>query len=302
MTTTGTTTATAITTAITTTTTMATAAAAVPAPVSPRTPLSRLRWAAADGCAMAHRNVILLTRQPEEVFLGLMLPIVFVLMFGYVFGGAMMVPGGGSYREFVVPGIFALVMLNGVASTGTGVATDSDRGVIDRFRAAPMARSAVVTGRAAADMVRASADMTVLVGCGLLIGWRWHLGLGQALAAIGLVLLLRLALTFFGIYLGLLMPTPDGAAVAVYPLSFPLTVLSNAFVPTATMPGWLATIAEWNPISATVAATRDLFGNPGVAGDSWPATHATLLAVGWPVLLMTIFIPLAVRRYQRLSR
>ena len=242
--------------------------------------------------------------EPAEVFLGLLIPIMMIFAFGYVLGSAMTVPGaepgGGGYREFLVPGMFVMTMLYGVASTATGVALDAEKGVIDRFRSMPMAPSAVVTGRSVADMLRALADVVLLVSCGLLVGWQWHNGFGQALAAVGLLLLLRLALIWMGIYLGLVVPTPDSASLAVYPLTFPLTVLSSAFLPPAMMPGWLGVIAEWNPISATILATRELFGNPGIGGESWVAQNALSLAIIWPLLLMAIFVPLSVRRYRRL--
>lgn len=271
-------------------------------PPVPRTAAARLRWAVADAWTVARRNMILVTRQPEELFIGLTVPVMMVLVFGYVFGRAMAVPGGGGYAEFVVPGIFVLTMLYGISGTGTGVATDVARGVVDRFRSMPIARSAVVAGRSIADMIRAAAEVVLLLGCGLLVGWRWHAGLAAALGAVAVLLLLRLALIWVAIYLGLVLPTPDAVAVAVYPLAFPLTVVSTAFVAPEYMPGWLGTVAEWNPLSATVLATRQMFGNPGLGGDSWPAEHALLLAVAWPVLVLAVVVPAAVRRYRRLGR
>jgi ABC transporter DrrB family efflux protein len=259
-------------------------------------------WAVADAWTVARRNLILVSRQPEELFIGLTVPIMMVLVFGYVFGRAMAVPGDGAYAEFVVPGIFVLTMLYGMSGTGTGVASDVARGVVDRFRSMPIARSAVVAGRSIADMFRALAEVLLLIGCGLLVGWRWHDGLGPALGAVAVLLLLRLALVWVAIYLGLVLPTPDAVAVAVYPLAFPLTVVSTAFVAPELMPGWLGGVAQWNPLSATVLATRQLFGNPGPAGDSWAAEHALLLAVAWPLLVLAIVVPLAVRRYRRLGR
>ena len=273
---------------------------------TPQGLIARMRWACSDGWTVACRNLIRLVGEPAEVFLGLLIPIMMIFAFGYVLGSAMAVPGAapgaGGYREFLVPGMFVMTMLYGVASTATGVALDAEKGVIDRFRSMPMASSAVVTGRSVADMIRALADVVLLVVCGRLVGWQWHNGLGQALAAVGLLLLLRLALIWIGIYVGLVVPTPDSAGLAVYPLTFPLTVLSSAFLPTTMMPGWLGTIAEWNPISATILATRELFGNPGIGGESWVAQNALLLAIIWRLLLMAIFVPLSVRRYRRLRR
>ena len=261
-----------------------------------------LRWAVADGWTMTWRNMAHVVRAPEEIIIYFSLPIMFVLVFGYVFGSGMAVPGDGSYREYLVPGVFVMTMLYGLGATATGVATDVSRGVVDRFRSMPMARSALVTGRGGADLLRALLEMSALVGCGLLIGWRWRNGLGDAAAAVALILLLRTALTWVGVYFGLVVPNPDTVAVIVFPIAFPLTALSNVFVAPELMPPWLGAVSAWNPLSATVAAVRELFGNPGVGGDSWPAQHALLLAILWPAALIAVFAPLAVRRYQSLSR
>jgi len=144
--------------------------------------------------------------------------------------------------------------------------------------------------------------MATLVVCGLLVGWQWRNGLVDAAAAVGLILLLRFALTWIGIYFGLVSPNPDTVGTIVFPLAFPLTAVSNVFVAPDLMPGWLGAVAAWNPLSATVAAARELFGNPSLPGDSWPARHALLLAVLWPLVLIAVFAPLAVRRYRSLAR
>ncbi|MFC0097266.1 ABC transporter permease [Micromonospora marina] len=255
-----------------------------------------------DGWLMAGRNMRHVVRAPEEIILYFSLPIMFVLVFGYVFGSGMTVPGDGSYREFLLPGVFVMTMLYGLGATASAVAVDAGRGVVDRFRSLPMARSALLSGRAAADLVRACLEMTTLVVCGLLVGWQWRAGTGAALAAVALILLLRVAMTWVGILFGLLVPNPDTVAVVVFPLAFPLTALSNVFVAPELMPDWLGAIAAWNPLSATVAAARDLFGNPGLGGDSWPARHALELAVVWPLALIAVAAPAAVRRYRRLGR
>ncbi|MEV6300490.1 ABC transporter permease [Actinoplanes sp. NPDC051861] len=257
--------------------------------------------AVADGWVMTGRYLRHVIRAPEELVIYFSLPIMFVLVFGYVFGSGMQVPGGGGYREFLLPGVFVMTMLYGIGATATGIATDVGRGVVDRFRSMPMARSALMTGRAAADQVRALLETAALIVCGLLVGWQWHRGIGNLLAAIGLLLLLRLALSWVGMVLGLVAPNPDTVATIVFPLAFPLSAVSNVFVAPELMPGWLGTIAAWNPISATTTAIRELFGNPGIGGDSWPAEHALFLAVAWPVLLIAIFAPLAVRRYRSLA-
>jgi ABC-2 type transport system permease protein len=269
-------------------------------PAAPRTPLDRLRWAVTDAWTMTGRDLAHWVRQPAPVLVGLLFPVMIVLMFGYLFGGAMSVPGGGSYREFLMPGMFALAMVFGLEATMVAVTTDAAKGVTDRFRSMPMAPSAVVVGRGSADLLNSALGLAVLVVCGLAIGWRWDGG-AEALLAVGLLLLLRCSLLWVGIYLGLVAKNPE-AVVAVQILVWPLGFLSNALVAPETMPGWLGAIVEWNPLSATIAATRELFGNPGWGGTSWAAEHALLMAVVWPLVLFAIFFPLSVRRYQRLSR
>lgn len=261
-----------------------------------------MRYAIVDGWTMTRRNLAHVVRAPEEIVIYFSLPIMFVLVFGYVFGSGMAVPGGGGYREFLIPGVFVMTMLYGLGATATGVAMDVSRGVVDRFRSMPMARSALVTGRSVADLFRALLELAMLVVCGLLVGWQWRHSLADALLGVALVLLLRFAITWVGIYLGLVTRNPDTVGVIVFPAAFPLTAISNVFVAPELMPGWLGTISEWNPLSATVAASREQFGNPGLGGTSWPAEHPLLLAVLWPLLLVAVFAPLAVRRYQRLSR
>jgi ABC transporter DrrB family efflux protein len=224
-----------------------------------------------------------------------------VLMFTYLFGGGMTVPGGGSYREFLLPGMFAMTMVFGIESTFTAIATDAAKGVTDRFRSMPMASSAVVVGRSVADMLNATAGLAIMIVCGLAVGWRWHNSLGEALLAVGLLLLLRFSLIWVGIYLGLITKSPE-AVMVVQIVVWPLGFLSNTFASPETMPAWLGTIAEWNPLSATVAATRELFGNPGWGGDSWIAQNAMLMAIVWPLLLIAVFLPLSVQRYRRLGR
>ncbi|GAA3819266.1 ABC transporter permease [Sphaerisporangium flaviroseum] len=262
---------------------------------------SRLRWAIADGWTITRRDLSHWARQPAQVIVGLLFPVMIVLMFGYLFGGGMVIPGGGDYREFLMPGMFAMTMVFGIETTFTAVSGDVAKGVTDRFRSMPMASSAVVAGRSAADMLNSVLGLAVMIACGLAVGWRWHEGPGPALMAVGLLLLLRFALLWMGIWLGLVIKSPE-AVMAVQILVWPLGFLSNTFASPATMPGWLGAIAEWNPMSATVSAARELFGNPGWGGDSWAAQHAPLMAVVWPLLLLAVFFPLSVRRYRHLNR
>jgi ABC-2 type transport system permease protein len=275
-------------------------------PTIPRTVPDRLRWAIVDAWTVARRDLIHWFRQPFGIIVTLLFPVMLVLMFGYLFGGAISLPGenaagGIDYREFLVPGMFAMTMAFGLEATMMSVSTDAARGVTDRFRSMPMAPSAVVLGRSIADMMSSALGLSVMVACGLLIGWRWHESIGQALLAVGLLLLLRFSLLWVGIFLGLMVKSPEAVA-AVQILIWPVLFLSNTFVAPETMPGWLGAISEWNPLSATVAATRELFGNPGWGGETWIAQNSLLMAVLWPMVIFAVFFPLSVRRYRRLSR
>lgn len=261
-----------------------------------------MRWAFADGWTMTRRDIMHWLREPGPVIVGLLFPVLLVLMFGYLFGGAMAVPGGGDgYREFILPGMFAMTMAFGLEATMIAVSTDAAKGVTDRFRSMPMAPSAVVVGRAGADMLNSALGLGVIMAAGLLVGWRAHTGPASVLAAVGLLLLLRFALLWLGIYLGLVIKGPE-SVVTVQILVWPVTFLANTFVAPETMPGWLGTVAEWNPLSSTVTATRELFGNDTWGGGTWVADHALLMAIVWPVLLIAIFFPLSVRRFHKLGR
>jgi ABC-2 type transport system permease protein len=251
---------------------------------------------------MTRRDILHWLRQPGPVAVNLLFPVMMVVMFGYLFGGAMAVPGGGDgYREFILPGMFAMTMAFGLEATMIAVSTDAAKGVTDRFRSMPMSPSAVVVGRAGADMLNSALGLVVIMGAGLLVGWRAHNGFTQVLAAVGLLLLLRFALLWLGIYLGLVVKGPE-SVMAVQILVWPVSFLASTFVAPSTMPGWMGTIAEWNPLSSTAGAARELFGNDTWGGGSWVADNALLMAVVWPVLLIAIFFPLSVRRFQRLSR
>lgn len=269
--------------------------------IETRRPVSRLGWALADAWTITRRDLQHWRLQPGAVILGWIFPVMIVLMFGLFFGGAITVPEGGSYFEFLMPGMFAMTMLFGLETTLVAVTTDATRGVTDRFRSLPVSSSAVVLGRCIADMLNSAVGLGVMIGAGLLLGWRWHGSPVAALAAIGLLLLLRFALLWVGIYMGLLAKGPE-AVVSVQILVWPFSFLSNVFVDPATMPAWLGVVARWNPLSATVSATRELFMNPGWQGETWVSENSILLAIVWPVLLAAIFLPLSVRKYRRLSR
>jgi ABC-2 type transport system permease protein len=260
-----------------------------------------LYWAVADCWTIVRRGLLQLIRQPSNIGWQLGFPIVSVLLFGYVFGSAMSVPGGGDYREFLMPGMFGMTMAFGFMNTAYMVVLDTSKGVTDRFRSMPMASSAVVTGRGVGDLISACLDLLVLGLTALVVGWRSDGGVLATAAAFGLLLLLRFSLIWIGVLLGLMVPN-EQAAGNLFAVAFPFGMISSAFVAPQLMPDWLGAIAAWNPVSSTVTATRELFGNPGATGDSWIEQNAMLMAVVWPLIITAVFLPLAVRRFQGLSR
>ncbi|WP_394812933.1 ABC transporter permease [Streptomyces boetiae] len=249
---------------------------------------------------MTRRGLAHWARRPVTFLVGLAFPVMMLVMFACFLGGGMDVPGEGDYTEFLVPGMLALTMAFGLEATMVELTRDVERGVLDRFRSMPIAPAAILVGRSLLDMATSLAALLATLGAGWALGWRWHGGPAAALAAVGLLLLFRFAMLWAGIYLGLVAGRPE-LVQAIQILVWPVGFLSNAFASPGTMPGWLGLIADWNPMSATAAAVRDLFGNPGWAGDSWPAAHATALAVAWPLALLALFVPLAVRRFARLG-
>jgi ABC-2 type transport system permease protein len=261
---------------------------------------TRFRWAVGDCLALTKRNLTHVRHVPEKLIDVTLQPLMFVLLFAYVFGGAIHV-AGGSYHEYLMGGIVVQTLAFAIVGTAVGLADDIGKGVIDRFRSLPMARSAVLAGRALADTLANLVALAVLVVAGLIVGWRIHGSVGSAIAGFALVLLFAYAMTWAGILLGLLVRTPDAAQGFVFVVIFPLTFVANTFVSTAELPSGLREVAEWNPVSAVVAAVRDLFGNPsGLPADAaWPLEHAVPVAIAWCVAILAVCVPLAVRRYRR---
>lgn len=265
--------------------------------------MTRVSLALSDGWTIMRRDLGHLRYQPSQLIGALVFPGIMVVLFGYVFGSAIPVPGGGDYRDYLMPGLFVMTSVTGIMATLTVVAADISRGVTDRFKSMPIARSAVPFGQTGAHAAQSVLSFAIMSGMGLLVGWRAHDGLPGALAGFGLLLLFSYALTWAGVFLGLLVKNEETADNLV-PLVFPITMVSNTFVPTAGMPAWLRTIADWNPVSAAVAACRGLFGNAGAAAGStaWPLVHPVAATLGWSVLLLAVFVPLAVWRYANAGR
>ena len=262
---------------------------------------SRMRWAVIDCWSLVWRQLLYYRQQPTIILWQLGFPIVSVLLFVYVFGSAMDIGGGADYTSFAMPGMFAMTMAFGFMNTAYAMVIDKEKGVTDRFRSMPIARSAVVTGRGVGDVLGAAVDLAVLAVIAVVVGWRSEGGVMGTLLAFVLLLWLRFALIWIGIYLGMMVPTQEQAG-NLFAIAFPFGMLSSVFTPPSLMPDWLGFIAMWNPVSSTANATRDLFGNPVPLGDSWIEQNAMLMAVAWPVIITAIFLPLAVRKYQRLSR
>ncbi len=263
--------------------------------------MERIAYAFGDGVAVARRNVIKIIRVPEILFAVLITPLVFVVLFAYVFGSAIDIPGG-SYREFLIGGTFALTLTFGATFTGAGLAEDMQKGIIDRFRSLPMSRSAVVFGRTASDVIYNVLSLVIMAGAGLLVGWRIHTGIGEALLGFGLLLLFAYAISWVMAYVGLVVPSPEVVNNVSGLVIFPLTFIANTFVPSENLPTLLRTFAEWNPISAVTQAARELFGNiPAGTPDPtvWPLQNPVLYTVLWSAIIIAVFAPLAVRRYKR---
>lgn len=274
----------------------------VPAPAATTVPHQRPRPGASalrDTGTFTVRVLHHWRQRPGTVLVGLLFPVLMVLMFGYLFGGAMTVPDG-DYMDFLVPGMLAMTMLFGLEAMAVSVTHDTAKGVTERIRAMPVTATAVLAGRSTADMLNAVVGLAVMMAAGLLVGWAPEGRLVHAVAAVGLLLWLRFAFTWVGIYLGLLLKTPE-AAVAVQILVWPVGFLSSAFVSPATMPGWIGAVAAWNPLSATATAIRELFGNPTWGAADWASQHAVLLALLWPAVLTVVFLPLAARQYRALA-
>jgi ABC-2 type transport system permease protein len=262
-----------------------------------------LSQAASDGIVIAWRNLKRIPRIPELAIFAILQSIMFVLLFAYVFGGAIPLPGGGSYREFLMPGIFAQTIVFATATTAVGMCDDLNKGILDRFRSLPMARSAVLSGRTLADVLYNGGLLVVLMVSGLVVGWGVHRGVLLFLAGVGLLLLFAFAMAWIGVWLGLTLRTVEVAQQVSFLVLFPLTFLSNVFIPTSTLPWFLKPLAEWNPVSALTAATRQLWGNPNpFAAGGLPAEHPIELTLAWVVVLLAIFGPLGVWRYRTMSR
>jgi ABC-2 type transport system permease protein len=259
--------------------------------------------AVGDAAAIAKRNVIKIRRVPEVLVFVLLSPIMFVLLFAYVFGGSIDIPGS-NYREFLIAGIFAQTVLFGSTFTGAGIAEDMQKGIINRFRSLPMSRSAVLAGRTASDVIYNVLSMVIMALTGLLVGWRIRSSFLDALAGFALLLLFAYAVSWIMAFIGLIVPSPEVVNNASFMVIFPLTFVANTFVPAENLPGPLQAFAEWNPVSSVTQASRELFGNipPGTPEPTaWPLQNPVLYTLMWVVVIIAVFAPLSVARYQQVG-
>jgi ABC-2 type transport system permease protein len=267
--------------------------------------MSTLQAALLDGAIVARRNLIKIRRVPEVLVVVLISPIMFVLLFAYVFGGSIQVPGlEAGYREFLIAGIFAQTVIFGATFTGAGLAEDMQKGIIDRFRSLPMSRSAVLVGRTSSDIVYNVLSLLIMSLTGLLVGWRIRSSILDAIAGYLLLLLFAYAFSWIMAFLGLLVPSPEVLNNASFLVIFPVTFIANTFVPSENLPTPLRVFAEWNPVSSVTLAARELFGNvnpdpTAAVPDAWSLQHPVAYTVIWVGIILAVFVPLSVRQYKR---
>jgi ABC-2 type transport system permease protein len=263
--------------------------------------MSAVQLAISDGITIARRNMLKIRRMPDLLVFVTLFPVVFVLLFAYVFGSAIEVPGM-SYREFMLAGIFTQTVIYASSLTGLGLAEDLQKGIIDRFRTLPMSPLAVLIGRTTSDMTSNVVSLVAMTLVGLLVGWRIHTPLQEAILGFLLLLLFAHALSWVMAVIGLAIRTPEAYNTASFMVVFPLSFIANTFVDTAALPGPLKVVAEWNPASAVTQASRELFGNTNPAmpvSDAWPLQHPVLASLLWTAVILAVFVPLGIRMYQK---
>jgi ABC-2 type transport system permease protein len=261
---------------------------------------ARLRWFISDTLVIARRSVAHIRQIPEKLFDVTLQPLMFVLLFAYVFGGAIHIDGG-SYREYLVGGILVQTIFFGMMGPGVSMATDLKEGVLERFRTLPMSRSAYLFGHLTAELSGLLVALVIMTGSGLIVGWRIDAGFASAVGAYGLLLLIAALALWVGTLLGIVARSPDAVQGVAFLVIFPLTFISSVFVGTGTLPDGLRQVAEYNPISAMAAAVRTLFGNPtAVPADAvWPLAHPVLASLIWCIAALAVVVPVTLRLYRR---
>jgi ABC transporter DrrB family efflux protein len=266
-------------------------------PRRPAAATKRLR----DVAVLTGRNLVHIAREPLQLSDVTVQPVLFTLLFVYVFGAGVALPHGGSYTSFAIAGLLALNLTTSAIGTAVGLSSDLSTGVIDRFRTLPMWKPAVLVGRSIADLLTAALCSLIVAATGLAMGWRAENGLLDALAGFGIFLLFSYAMSWACACLGILSKSPESAQGLGLVILFPLSFVSNGLVPTQHMPTVLRTIADWNPVSAVTAAARSLFGNPNpsAAIHAWPMQHPVVASLLWSPAILALFAPLATVLYRR---
>ncbi|MGD0455804.1 MAG: ABC transporter permease [Solirubrobacteraceae bacterium] len=263
----------------------------------PRGALQRVR----DVAALTGRNLVHIKREPLQLSDVTVQPVLFTLLFVYVFGSGVVLPGGGTYKDFAIAGLLAMNLTTSAMGTAVGLSTDLSSGVIDRFRTLPMWRPAVLVARSLADLMTAAICASFVAITGLAIGWRPDAGIASIAAGFAIFLLFSYAISWGCACLGMASKSPESAQGVGLVILFPLAIVSNALVPTEHMPTLLQDLANWNPVSAVTAASRRLLGNPNpsAAIHAWPMQHPLLASTIWSLALIAIFAPLASHLYRR---
>jgi ABC-2 type transport system permease protein len=269
-------------------------------------PQGGIRQSMSDSLIITGRNLRRIPRIPELAIFAIIQSIMFVLLFAFVFGGAIPLEGytgTNAYREYLLPGIFVQTIVFAAATVAIGMCDDINKGIIDRFRSLPMSRSAVLIGRTFSEVVYNAGILVVLMLAGLAVGWSVHTDLVSFLAGVALLLAFAYAMAWLGVWLGVVVPTVEVAQQVSFTVLFPITFISGVFVPIYTMPDWLQPIAYWNPVTTLASSLRNLWGNPNPQiGDNFPTQNPILVTVIWIVVFIVVFGPLGVRRYRNMSR
>jgi ABC-2 type transport system permease protein len=270
-------------------------------PTSPSGTLGVVASHLRDVWVITRRSLVHIAREPMQLSDVTVQPVLFTVLFVYIFGAGMTLPGHGSYTQFAIAGLITMNLVTSSMGTGVGLATDLSTGMVERFRTLPMWRASVLVGRTVSDLLSAAVCATIVALTGLVVGWRPTHGILSVLGAFGVALLFSYALTWPTACLGLIAKAPESAMSIGFVVVFPLAFISDALVPTAHMPAWLRTVADWNPVSSVTSTIRDLFGNPNPvpAGGGWPVVHPQAAALIWSIGLIVVCAPLAAYLFRR---
>jgi ABC transporter DrrB family efflux protein len=265
-------------------------------------PVAQPRGVLGQSLTIVWRNLVHIKRMPEMLLDVTIQPVMFVLLFAFVFGGSIAVPGE-SYREFLLPGIMVQTMTFASFVVAMGLTNDLEKGIVDRFRSLPISRSSILIGRSISSIIHSYIGIFVMSATGLAIGWGIHNGAAKALLAYLLLLLFGFAMVWVGIWVGSTFRSVEAVQGFMFTIMFPLTFVANTFAPTENMPEWLRVVAEWNPVSAVTAACRELWGNDGgltaPPGTAWPLEHPEIATIIWSIIFCVIFAPLALIAFKR---